>query len=171
MISDDNLNKIEKSNLKRKLHFSIDFIVFLILFIVSYLLGFSYNEDTSLFNDKLIDVCSIFFGVFIGCMYLFEKFKNNETHKEFLKFSKKILYLNLIIIAFSFIIILVNPILPDICKQSYILFSYVPTNLNFKPKVLMFSIYVALFAVTIYNIFRFIKIILTILKSKENDEK
>ena len=36
----------------------------LILFIVSYLLGFSYNEDTSLFNDKLIDVCSIFFWSF-----------------------------------------------------------------------------------------------------------
>ena len=56
MISDDNLNKIEKSNFRRKQHFLIDFIVFLILFIVSYLLSFSYNQDTSLFNDKLIDV-------------------------------------------------------------------------------------------------------------------
>lgn len=166
MISNDNLNKIEKSNFKAKLYFSIDYIVFLILLIISYLLSFSYNEDTSLFNDKLIDVCSIFFGVFIGCMYLFEKFKNNETHKDFLKFSKKILYLNLIIIAFSFIIILVNPILPSNSKLSYIIFTYFPINLNFKPKVFMFSIYIALFAVTIYNIFRFIKIILIILKSK-----
>ena len=167
MISDDNLKKIEKSKFKRKLHFFIDYIVFLILLMVSYLLSFSYNEDTSLFNDKLIDVCSIFFGVFIGCMYLFEKFKNNETHKEFLKFSKKILYLNLIIIAFSFIIILINPILPDVKKLSYILFLYGSINLELKPKILMFSIYVALFAVTIYNIFRFIKIILIILRSKE----
>lgn len=167
MISDDNLKKIEKSKFKRKLHFFIDYIVFLILLIVSYLLSFSYSEDTSLFNDKLIDVCSIFFGVFIGCLYLFEKFKKNETHKEFLKFSKKILYLNLIIIAFSFIIILINPILPDVKKLSYILFLYGSINLELKPKILMFSIYVALFAVTIYNIFRFIKIILIILRSKE----
>ena len=30
MISDDNLNKIEKSNLKRKQHFLIDFIVWIV---------------------------------------------------------------------------------------------------------------------------------------------
>lgn len=167
MISDDNHNEIRKDKIKKGLYTSIDYVIFIISFWASYFFSFSYNDDTSLFNDKLIDVCSIFFGVFIGCMYLFEKFKNNKTHEEFLKFSKKILYLNLIIIAFSFVIILVNPVLPNIGKLSYILLSYVPINLNFKPKVLMFSIYVALFVVTIYNIFRFIKIILIILKTKE----
>lgn len=168
MISADNHNEIRKSKIKKGLYSSIDYVIFIISFWASYFLSFSYNDDTSLFNDKLIDVCSIFFGVFIGCMYLFEKFKNDKTHTEFMKFSKKLLYLNLIIIAFSFVIILINPILPDINKLRYILFSYVPVNLDFKPKVLMFSIYVALFTITIYNVFRFIKIILIILKSKEH---
>lgn len=166
MISADNHKEIRKSQIKKRLYFLIDYVIFTISFCVSNLFNFSYNNDTSLFNDKLIDVCSIFFGVFIGCMYLFEKFKNDETHAEFIRFSKKLLYLNLIIIAFSFVIILVNPILPDMNKLEYNLFFYVPINLNFNPKVCMFSFYVALFLVTIYNIFRFIKIILIILKSK-----
>ena len=134
------------------------YIVFFTVFSLSYYLKFEYNSETNLFNDKLIDVSSIFFGVFIGCLYLFEKFKNNKTYLEFLKFCKTLLYQNVIIIIFSFLIILINDKL-EYCIDI--------KNFQFYPKSFCFSIYVALFAVTLLNIIRFIKIILKILSSNK----
>lgn len=105
MISADNLKDIRRAKIKKLIYSSMDYVIFFISFFISYNLNFSYNENTSLFNDKLIDVCSIFFGVFIGCMYLFKEFKDAKTYDIFMKFSKNLLYLNLIIIILSFIII------------------------------------------------------------------
>ncbi len=136
----------------------LPYSIFLLFFLISYLLGFKYSNETNLFNDKLIDVCSIFFGVFIGCLYLFEKFRSGSTYREFLKFCKILLYQNLIIIVFSFIIILINEELPNNKK---LLFNFF--YIDFKS--LIFSIYVALFSSTIYNIFVFINIMLKLLKS------
>lgn len=156
MISEEKINNIKKDKIKKKLISLIDYVIFIFLLFVSYNLNFQFNNDTTLFNDKLIDVCSIFFGVFIGSIFLFEKFKTSNSYSEFLKFSKNLLYLNLLIIVYSFVIILVNPILLD---NSNVL-------IKFKPKVLIFSIYISIFGVVVYKIYRFIKIILVILKSE-----
>ena len=108
MISAKNIQAIQ--NLKFKKYFDIFFqySIPITCLILSYNLDLTFTNDTSLVNDKLIDVSSIFFGIFLGCLYLFNRFKNNETYQEFLKFCKRLLYLNLIIIAYSFIIILIN---------------------------------------------------------------
>ncbi len=142
----------------KKWHQLLPFLMFFMIFIISYKFNFKYGNDNNLFNDKLIDVCSIFFGVFIGCLYLFEKFKSDTTYKQFLFFSKILLYQNIVIIALSFIIILINDILPDKISLS--------KNIIVNGKTFIFSIYIALFSVTLYNIFKFIRIILKILKSK-----
>lgn len=57
-----------------------------------------------------------------------------------------------------------NPLLLDNYKKTYSLLSLINMNFNMKPKVLLFSIYVSLYAVVVYNIFRFIKIMFKILK-------
>lgn len=157
---DNKYLKIISKNRKHKIWQQIlPFVIFAVTFVSSYKLDFKYNQNTNLFNDKLIDVCSIFFGIFIGCLYLFEKFKTDSTYKDFLKFCKILLYQNLIIIALSFIIILINEILPEnlkITKEFYL-----------RTKSFAFSVYIGLFCVTLYNIFKFIRIILKILKSEK----
>lgn len=158
MIDEKHLQKIRTLK-NKKIFFSVlPYVVFLSVFAISYFFKFEYNQDTNLFNDKLIDVCSIFFGVFIGCLYLFDKFKKNNTYSEFLRFCKILLYQNIIIIIFSFLIILVN----DKLEQSFSIKTIV-----FYPKTFLFSIYVGLFAVTLLNITRFIKIILKILSTNK----
>jgi hypothetical protein len=121
-----------------------------------------YKDNTALVNDKLIDVSSIFFGVFLGCLYLFERFKNNETYQEFLRFCKRLLYLNIIIITLSFIVILVNDKVPE--SKNIILGKH---TYDFRLKSLFFSFYIALFAITLFNIWRFVKLILIILKTNK----
>ncbi len=158
MIDEKHIREINTLN-KRKLFMSvIPYIIFAAVIIISYCLRFEYSEETSLFNDKLIDVSSIFFGIFIGCLYLFEKFKNNNTYSDFLKFCKKLLFQNLILIAFSFLIILIN----NRIKCEYIYNEYI-----IYPRTLLFSSYIALFAVTLFNMLRFIRIILKILASNK----
>lgn len=158
MIDEKEIQKIRALK-NKKLFFSIlPYAVFVSVFIISYFLKFEYNQDTNLFNDKLIDVSSIFFGVFIGCLYLFEKFKNNKTYLEFLKFCRILLYQNVTIIIFSFLIILINDKL-EYCIDI--------KNFIFYPKSFFFSLYVALFGVTILNLIRFIKIILKILTANK----
>lgn len=156
MIDDKHKREIRTLRNKKIFFNGLPYIVFFIVFSVSYFLKLEYNQETSLFNDKLIDVCSIFFGVFIGCLYLFEKFKDNNTYIEFLKFCKILLYQNVIIIILSFLIILISEKLA---------FSIEIKNYQFYPKSFCFSFYVALFGVTLLNIIRFIKIILKILAS------
>jgi hypothetical protein len=162
MISERNLRAATtaKNQIWRRL---IEPFIFIITFIISYGFSFNYNNDTSLFNDKLIDVCSIFIGIFVGCLFLFERFKNSQTYRDFLKFCKNLLYLNLLIIAYSFIIILTNPTTPH-------LFAVIIVNqtLNLKIKVLIFSIYISIFTIVIYRMVRFINMILIILKSSQN---
>jgi len=156
MIEDKYLKEIYRNKMLKTWHKVLPFIIFGTLFIISYKLNFKYSENTNLFNDKLIDVSSIFFGIFIGCLYLFEKFKSKETYKDFLYFCKILLYQDIIIIAFSFIIILIN----DNLQENLNLYK----EIIIRPKSLIFSIYVAFFGVTLYNIFKFIKIVLKILK-------
>jgi len=156
MISDEKINNIRKDKIKKGLILSIDYLIFIILFFLSYIFEFQFNNDRTLFNDKLIDVCSIFFGVFVGCIFLFEKFKKADTYTEFINFSRNLLFLNLLIITLSFVIILVNPNLAE--TSEFII--------CFKPKVLLFSIYVSLFGVVIYKIFRFVKMMIVIIRVK-----
>jgi hypothetical protein len=155
MISDEKINNIRTAKIKKCLLSTIDYLIFTVLFFVSYKFKFQFNADTTLFNDKLIDVCSIFFGVFVGCIFLFEKFKKKTTYDEFINFSRNLLFLNLMIIALSFIIILINPILAE--TSEFII--------GFKPKILLFSIYVSLFGVIIYRIYRFVKMMIIIIRA------
>lgn len=159
MISNE--NKISLSNVKFKGCISkiLPYLIFTICLLFCYSFDLKYNDNTSLVNDKLIDVCSIFFGVFIGCLYLFEKFKNNLTYNRFLIFSKRLLYLSIIIISYSFVIMLINDKIPS--SSSFLILEK-KIIVNFQS--LFFSIYISLFSVTVFNIWRFISIILIILK-------
>lgn len=159
MISEKHKKDIQRKKIKVFVFKKIPHIVFWGVFILSYYFHFEYKDDLGLFNDKLIDVSSIFFGIFIGCLYLFEKFKNNNTYNEFLKFCRILLYLNVVIIVYSFLIMLIN----DKIMEEYMIKI---RTMDFKiyPKVILFSMYIALFSVVIINIIRFISIILKILK-------
>ena len=161
MISKKNIDIIQRLKLTKFVNTFMQYFIFIVCIIISYQLDFKFSDKTELVNDKLIDVSSIFFGIFLGCLYLFERFKNNETYNDFLKFSKLLLFLNIIIIALSFIIILTNDKFP-ITEQ----YRIAKIEFSIKFQTLFFSFYISLFAVTIYNLWRFIKIILTILKSK-----
>jgi len=162
MISNNHLKEIEKLKIKKITYFFLECLLFIITLISCYQLNLEYNEDTALVNDKLIDVSSIFFGIFLGCLYLFERFKSNSTYQYFLVFCKRLLILNIIIIAFSFIVILLNKSIPD--SKSITIGNEI---FQIKIKSLFFSLYVSLFAITLFNIWRFIKIILIILKSNK----
>lgn len=157
MIDDRYRNSIEVHRLKAIYKKVLPYFVFVLTFAISYHFKFKYSESTNLFNDKLVDVCSIFFGIFIGCLYLFEKFRSNETYSVFLKFCKILLFQNIIAIGLSFVIILVNDRIPE--KEFLIL------RLSVDFRSFLFSFYISLFATILYNIIVFIKIILIILKS------
>ena len=163
MISERNSREIDRARNKIWLKL-VEPVIFICTISVSYIYDFQYNDDTSLFNDKLIDVCSIFIGIFIGCLYLFDRFKNSQIYQDFLTFCRILLYLNITIIAYSFIIILVNPILTESYKISNSHFVF-----NLKLKVLLFSVYIALFNVVIYRMIRFINMVLIILKSSTDN--
>lgn len=164
MISQENLQAIQKLKFTKRVNILLQIFIFIISLFFSYKFNLTYSDQTSLVNDKLIDVSSIFFGIFLGCLYLFEKFKNNDTYNEFLFFCKILLCLNIIIIALSFIIILTNDLIP-ISKQ----FDIGQIKFTIKLQTLFFSFYISLFALTLFNIWRFIKIILIILKSKPHN--
>lgn len=161
MISQNNLNAIQNNKVIKWIYDNLQYFIFIICLIFSYKLNLKYSTENQLFNDKLIDVSSIFFGIFLGCLYLFEKFKNNMTYQEFLGFCKRLLYLNVFIIAYSFIVILLNDKVPDSIQHSI-------SNYNFKInyKSLFFSLYISFFGLILYNIYRFIKIVLIILRNK-----
>lgn len=161
MISKKNIDTIQSLKLAKFVNTFMQYFIFTLCLIVSYQLDFKFSDKTELVNDKLIDVSSIFFGIFLGCLFLFERFKNNETYDDFLKFCRLLLFLNIIIIALSFIIILANDKIP--ITESYIIGQM---EFSIKFQTLLFSFYISLFAVTIYNLWKFIKIILIILKSK-----
>lgn len=162
MISKNNLKVIQNSKFRKIITKLIHGFIFVITLIICYKLNFVYQNNTELVNDKLIDVSSIFFGVFLGCLYLFERFKNNETYQEFLRFCKRLLYLNILIITLSFIVILVNDKVPE--SKNLILGKH---TYDVRLKSLFFSFYIGLFAITLFNIWRFVKIILIILKTNK----
>jgi len=155
MISNENKREIFQKKVRKTIELIIPWLIFFVCFILSNILELQYSDSTSLFNDKLIDVSSIFFGIFVGCLYLFDKFKSNHTYERFIKFCKSLLYLNIIIITLSFIIILINNKLPEFLTIHSIIFY---------PRVLIFSFYIALFAVTLYKITQFSRMIFIILK-------
>ena len=146
MISHENIREIRSRTIERTGGLVMRFLILILTFILSYLFDITYNEDTSLFIDKVIDVCSIFFGVFVGSIYLFKKLK--ESYKDFIKFSKSLLIQNLVLIFLSFFIIIYNDKLP-----SHIL---VCEDWILKPKVILFSGYVSFFTLGLWNIVRFI---------------
>lgn len=154
MISEKNTKRIEYINLERTIRNVIPYLIFFISFFISYFLDVEYNNDTSLFNDKLIDVCSIFFAVFIGSIYIFKRL--NESYEDFLKFSKSLLIQNLFIIFLSLLIILFNDKLPNEINLK--------EHLILKPKIIIFSIYISIFNIILWNIYRFIIMINNILK-------
>lgn len=160
MISKKNLQNIQNLKMKKKVRIIIPYIIFFSCLITCYILNLIYDNNSSLVNDKLIDVSSIFFGVFLGCLYLFEKFKNNKTYQEFLKFCKRLLYMNIFIIAYSFIIILINDLIPEF--KSFCIFEI---DIIIKLKALLFSLYLSFFGLTLYNMYRFLKIVLIILET------
>lgn len=157
MINYKDIQEIQKLKRKKKFLKILPYGVFFFIFFASYFFRFEYNENTELFIDKLVDVGSIFFGIFIGCIYLFEKFKENTTYIIFLRFCKLLLYQNIVIIIFSFLIILVND---QIIEQ------YVIKKTIIYPRVGLFSIYVAFFSVIMTNMIRFISIMLKLLRYK-----
>lgn len=154
MISNENIKEIDKLTSQKNKGILIQLFVFVFSFIISYYFDIKYDENTSLFNDKLIDVCSIFFGVFIGSIYLFKKLK--DSYEDFIKFSKTLLIQNLVLIFLSFFIILYSDKFPDSIS--------IYENHSLKPKVLLFSIYIGLFSLTLWNIKRFISMITKMLK-------
>lgn len=158
MIAEQHKNEIRKLRNRRKISVVIPYIIFIFIFLTSYYFRFEYSEKTDLFNDKVIDVSAIFFGVFIGSLYLFEKFKNNKTYKDFLRFCKIILLQNIIIIGLSFLIILIN---------EKLVISILISDFMIYPKSIIFSFYVAFCSTTLLNIVRFIKIVLKILESSK----
>lgn len=161
MISKKNLLTIKNLKQKKSFNLLLQIMIFCVCLFFSYFFKIEYDENTLLVNDKLIDVSSIFFGIFLGSLYLFEKFKTNEVYQEFLIFCKRLLFLNIAIIAYSFIIILVNQKLPI----NYII-SIGDNQYFLKIRVLFFSFYVSTFALTLFNIWKFVKIILIILKKR-----
>ncbi len=151
MISSKHIKEINKAKLNKNIERILPIIIFIVTFVVSYIFKVDYNENTSLFIDKLIDVSSIFFGVFIGSAYLFSKIK--ESYKEFLNFCKNLLFQNLSLIFLSFFIILFSDKIPN----QILLFKDYLLNL----KVFVFSIYIAFFNLVLWNIYRFIKILMS----------
>lgn len=160
MIDEKHIIEIKKLNRKSFIYSLFPYVLFILFFSISYYLELEYSDATNLFNDKLIDVCSIFFGIFVGCLYLFGKFKTEKTYSEFLKFCKILLYLNIIVIILSFIIILINDKLPITISSKYF---------SIKMKSVLFSFYIGIFAVTLYYIIRFINIILKLLTLEKKD--
>jgi len=64
MISGENTKEISNLTFEKRLGVLMQVIIFLIAFFTTYYFDLKYDESTNLFNDKLVDVCSIFFGVF-----------------------------------------------------------------------------------------------------------
>lgn len=160
MIDEKHILEIRKLRRKSIIYSFFPYAIFFLFFGISYYLEFEYSDATNLFNDKLIDVCSIFFGIFVGCLYLFEKFKTEKTYSDFLKFCKILLYLNITVIILSFVVILINDKLPIHVSSKYFFI---------KTKSALFSFYLGIFAVTLYYIIRFINIVLKLLASEKKD--
>jgi NAD/NADP transhydrogenase beta subunit len=156
MISGKNKKEITDLTFEKRLGTLIQVIIFIVAFSTTYYFDLKYDENTNLFNDKLVDVCSIFFGVFIGSIYLFKKLK--DSYEDFIKFSKKLLVQNLAIIFMSFFVMLYSDELPIDIN----LFDY----LTIKPRVILFSIYVGFFCLTLWNIKRFITMVTKMLMEK-----
>lgn len=154
MISGENIKEISSLTFEKRLGVLIQLIIFIIAFFATYYFDLKYDENTNLFNDKLVDVCSIFFGVFIGSIYLFKKLK--DSYEDFIKFSKKLLVQNLVIIFLSFFVMLFSDKLPVEIN----LFDY----LTIKPRVILFAFYVGFFCLTLWNIKRFITMVTKMLK-------
>lgn len=164
MISHENEKKIDKSKENKFWLKSLPLIISTISFFISIYLQFKLNDDTALFVDKIIDLCSIFFGVFIGCLYLFEKFKSieTETYNLFLKFCKTSISLNIILISLSFVLIVFNPIFSDKIFYSSDFLYFI--TFKYSLKTIAFSIYFGVFSVSIYYLIRLLKIIFILLK-------
>lgn len=162
MISDENIEQIINSKVNKFLLDSFPFIILLVSFFISIYFQFKLNEDTALFVDKIIDLSSIFFGVFIGCLYLFDKFKSNDTYNSFLRFCKTSIFLNVILITLSFILIVINPLLSDdvICSYDFLFF----IRFSYTIKTILFSLYFSVFSSSIYYLIRFLRIIFILLK-------
>jgi len=165
MISKQHINEIKNIKQKKNIKNLIPVMIFLICFVLSIRLEITYSSETSLINDKLIDVCSIFFGIFIGSIYLFNKFKNQDTYNKFLGFCKILISLNLLIISMSFIIIVLHESIENYNGIILIFEEYLSlkTSLN----NLIYSFYLGLFGVTINYIYRYLAAINIILQNKE----
>lgn len=161
MISDENIKEIKKSKLNKFMLDTIPFFIVIVSFFISIYFQFKLDNDTALFVDKIIDLSSIFFGVFIGCLYLFEKFKFSDAYKAFMKFCKKSIYLNILLIVFSFLLIVVNPLFSEdiICSFNFLNL----LTFDFYYKSILFSMYFSVFTVSVYYLVRFLRIIFILL--------
>ncbi len=136
---------------KKIIELVIPFLIVIGTLTISLILQLKFEDNKELVLDKAIDVCSIFFGIFIGALFLFERLKNKSTLADLKKFSYYLLIGNLFIIFFSFIIINYNESL----NYAFNLKSY-----NVELQSIIYSVYLTLFNLCIYYIFRFIKMII-----------
>ncbi|MDM1384523.1 hypothetical protein HX024_17835 [Myroides marinus] len=158
MISDDNIKELDRIKLKRRIDITTPWVICILSFILNYCLGIKYDENINLFNDKLIDVSALFFGVFVGSLYLFDKFNDRPFYSNLIKFSKKLIALNILIIIMSFIIILYN--------ESFSTVLSLPIKgkiYNIDTSLVLFSLYVSISAVTVYFMVRYIKVLFLLL--------
>lgn len=134
----------------------VEYILPIGIFIISFLLCFKfqleYDSEKEIILDKIIDVCSIFFGVFVGALFLFERLKNKSTLNHLKKFSFYLISFNLLIIIFSFIIMNFN-------KHFIIDFCSIYIDIS----VIIYCVYIALFNLCIFYIFRFIRMIMLLI--------
>ncbi|OAZ05355.1 hypothetical protein FLB_02440 [Flavobacterium succinicans] len=147
-------NRISKNDL-------ISVLILFSTFLFFYLLRIDFNSSTALFNDKLIDCCAIFFGVFFACLGLFEKFKTRKSYFKFIFFVKRLIYLNLLMIILSLSIIILKDI-NFLHKGSEVfdaIHDFFPVNYH----RVLFSFYISLYVISIQQIIYFIRVILTLI--------
>lgn len=147
-------NRISKNDL-------ISLLILFFSFLFFYLLRIDFDSSTALFNDKLIDCCAIFFGVFFACLGLFEKFKTRKSYFKFIFFVKRLIYLNLLMILLSLSIILLKDInFFHTGNEIYdAIHDFFPVNYHRA----LFSFYISLYIISIQQIINFNRVILTLI--------
>lgn len=154
MIRNQTINQNRKYKQNARIKSLVPWLIFIFSFIINYYLEVDYSGEIQLFNDKIIDVSALFFGVFVGSLYLFDKFNERVFYSNLIKFSKKLIILNVILIILSFLIILYHQ---SFSIKGVIVLGANIISLNYS--LIVFSIYVSTSAVTIYFMMEYIKVL------------
>ncbi|WP_158210445.1 hypothetical protein [Myroides phaeus] len=165
MISEENIKEIKRIKFRKRKDSIIPWLVCVISFIINYSLEVTYSDKVNLFNDKLIDVSALFFGVFVGSLYLFDKFSDRPFYNSLIKFSKKLIALNIIVIVMSFIFVLYNESFLKIIS-----FTILKKEFSLNLSLVLFSLYVSISTITMYYICKYIQILFLLIKHKNKNE-